>query len=55
MGIDNETVRTHAATVAEESGSNPLILFELASYYDPEAADSRIAWVKSYSGMADWE
>lgn len=42
VGIDNETVRTHAAKLAEESAGNPLILFELASYYDPVAADSRL-------------
>lgn len=42
VGIDNETVRKHAATLAEESAGNLLMLSELASYYDPAAADSRL-------------
>ncbi|MFQ5732858.1 MAG: protein kinase, partial [Planctomycetaceae bacterium] len=41
VGVDNETVRAHAAAIAEEAAGNPLILSELASYYDPEDRSSQ--------------
>ena len=46
VGADDESLRRRAVEMAEESAGNPLLLSELASCYDPEAAASQPMHIK---------